>query len=123
MARKPRDSKIPDAELLIPFDVAKFGSEDDPCFGKLYSLTEPECLHCGDNEFCGTVFANDANRKRIAQENKGTALDMEIDTLELEQDIKDYAEMLDDKGIVGLLKKVRLRQRFRLTDDKLKQYL
>lgn len=43
--------------LLKGFDAKKFGSANDPCFGKLYSIKASECQNCGDSEFCSVVFS------------------------------------------------------------------
>lgn len=121
--RKIRDSKIPDEALLKPFDVAKFGSDEDPCFGTLYSLTAEECLVCGDHELCAIVFANQAHVKRVKDEKKHPALDMEIDKLELAKDIQDLNKVLVGKGFGRMLRFRRLRQRFRIDDKQINIYL
>lgn len=123
MARTIRDSKIPKENFLVPIDVSKFGTEDDPCFAVLYSLSADECQICGDAELCSVVFANRANTKRIEYEKKNPVLDMEIDALEKEKDIKDYLSNLRDKGYKGLLVRKRLKQRFRISDEKIKTYI
>ena len=120
MARTIRDSKVPDGKLLRPFDVAKFGGEDDPCFGKLYSLSAEECMVCGDHELCAIVFANKAHGKRIVAEKKNQNLDLEIDSLELQKDIKDLNKKLVGKGFGRVLRFRRLRQRFRIDDSQIK---
>jgi len=113
--RKKRDSQIPAKKLLIPFDVTKFGSDEDPCFGKLFSLMEEECQLCGDNEICEIVFANRANAKRIAEEKKIHALDMQVDALEKNKDIEDYIAKLKGKGFKPSLIRRRVKQRFKIT--------
>jgi len=123
MARTIRDSKIPNDKLLRPFDVTKFGGDDDPCFGKLYSLTAEECMVCGDHELCAIVFANSAHVKRIKEEKKNQDLDMKIDKLELAKDIKDLDKRLMGKGFGKVLRYRRLRQRFNINNDQLKIYL
>lgn len=121
--RKLRDSKIPDEALLTPIDVTKFGSDDDPCFGKLYSLTETECMHCGDNEFCAIVFANSAHKKRIDYETKHAVLDVDMDKLELVKDVKDFNKKLIAKEFGSMLRFRRMRQRFRITNEQIKTFL
>lgn len=120
MSRKSRDSKIPPQQLLTPFDVSKFGSEEDPCFGKLYSLMEEECQLCGDNEVCAIVFANRAHAKRIEQEKKTPILDLTIDKLEKDKDIKEYIAKLKKKGFKKSLIKYRVKKRFRVNMDVIK---
>ena len=123
MARTIRDSKIPDKALLRPFDVTKFGSEDDPCFGKLYSLSAEECLHCQDHEICGIVFANKMHGKRLEDERKNPTLDLEIDKLELAKDVKDMNKRLVGKGFGQVLRFRRIRQRFRISNEQIKIHL
>jgi len=118
--RKIRDSKIPDEALLRPFDVTKFGSDDDPCFGKLYSLTAEECMVCGDHEICAIVFANSAHGKRITEEKKNQNLDLQIDKLELEKDVNDLNKRLVKNGFGRMLRFRRIRQRFRIDDKQIK---
>jgi len=121
--RKARDSKVPDTKLLRPFDVTKFGGDDDPCFGKLYSLTDDECLYCGDNELCGIAYMNTLNRKRISYEKENPVLDVEIDALEKEKDVKEFVTKLRDKGFKNMLVKRRVKQRFRMTDEVVTKYI
>ncbi len=121
--RKIRDSKVPEEALLRPFDVAKFGSEDDPCFGKLYSLSEEACLVCGDHEICAIVFANLAHTKRVENEKANPTLDLEIDKLELAKDIRGLNKVLVGKGFGRILRFRRLRQRFRINDEQIKIHL
>lgn len=63
-------SSIAKANLVVPFDVTKFGTDDDPCFGKLNDPKAPECQRCGDFEFCSIVMAQNLakNRKKIEKE-------------------------------------------------------
>jgi hypothetical protein len=73
--RKPRQSQgKPD--ILKPFDVTKFGTDDDPCFGKLNDPKAPECQRCGDFEFCSIVMAQKLAQKRIKVEEKGNFKDL-----------------------------------------------
>ena len=45
--------KINNTEILNPY---YYGSESDPCFGKLFSLEAPECQLCGDRVLCQAQF-------------------------------------------------------------------
>ena len=79
--RKERTASIKPEELLKPIDFRKFGSDDDPCFGKLYDLSAKECKMCGDQELCGVVFAHNLHnvRKNIESESKFKDLDLPRD--------------------------------------------
>ena len=51
--RVAQDRFNPEAiDFSKPVDITKFGSEDDPCFGKYYDLTVKQCKICGDADFC-----------------------------------------------------------------------
>lgn len=66
------------ADINKPFDIELYGSEDDPCFGKLYDLKAHECQVCGDSEFCSIVMAQN--------------LKIATKTMEKEQRFKDVEE-------------------------------
>jgi len=77
--RQIRDKiKLSEEEMLKPLDIEKFGSDSDPCFGKLYSLSSSECKRCGDSEICGSVFAQRLNGKREIIESGKRFKDIEL---------------------------------------------
>lgn len=77
--RQIRDKiKLSEEEMLKPLDIEKFGSDSDPCFGKLYSLSSSECKRCGDSEICGSVFAQRLNSKREIIESGKRFKDIEL---------------------------------------------
>jgi hypothetical protein len=96
--RKSRDSNLREEVLLKPFDVSKFGSEDDPCFGKLYDLEEEECQYCGDHEFCGIAFTQRLKKLRQNQEKQIPMKDREIDDLEFKAEVRDFIEKKREQG-------------------------
>lgn len=71
--------KISPEEMLKPLDIEKFGSDTDPCFGKLYNLNTPECKRCGDSEICGAVFAQGLHKIRGKIEKNNRFKDLELD--------------------------------------------
>lgn len=76
--RKPRETEQK-VEYSEPIDITQFGSEDDPCFGKLYDLSTDECRRCGDSELCGLIFAqNQLKNKRKEIESKSRFKDTEL---------------------------------------------
>ena len=56
--------------------MTKFGTDDDPCFGKLNDPKAPECQRCGDFEFCAIVTAENIKRLRVKEESKTKFKDM-----------------------------------------------
>ncbi len=122
MERQSRTSRK-QPNLIEPIDVTKFGSNEDPCFGKLFSLTADECLVCGDSSLCLIVFQNNQTRKRLNEEKKLKPLDLKLDKLEWEKDITDYIKKLKRGGVKGLLLRKRIKDRFHINDERIKQYL
>ena len=77
-SRKSREKpSIKAQEFLEPIDVTQFGTDNDPCFGKLYNLAEPECKRCGDSALCGIVFGQNQNLERKQIESKNRFKDLE----------------------------------------------
>ena len=64
-------------DLLKPIDVLSLGGEDDPCFGKLHDLKAPECMECGDSEFCAIVKAQNLHKERLEIESTQRFKDIE----------------------------------------------
>jgi len=52
MRKSRQEIAIAKEEALEYMDPLQFGSASDPCFGKLYSLTDPACQACADSVFC-----------------------------------------------------------------------
>jgi len=97
--KKPRNSGISAQSLLVPFNVLDFGDPDkDPCFGKLYDLTDEDCLSCGDIEWCATVFQQNLVQRRLKEEQQGAKYDLEVGTLEYHQDIRAKYNSLVEEG-------------------------
>ena len=63
---------------LEPVNFKSIGSNNDPCFGKLYDLTTQECKICGDSELCCSVFAKNQGKTRRDIEKESEFKDMEI---------------------------------------------
>jgi hypothetical protein len=77
--RKSRKASIENPEeFLKPIDITQFGTDDDPCFGKQYNLSEPECKRCGDSELCAIVFSQNLNLERKNIEGKNRFKDLEL---------------------------------------------
>ena len=89
MARRSRkEIEIEDEQLLSYMNPLDFGTEKDPCFGKLFSLTAEECTICGDATFCASRYKlrlaaqitdfDDNNPSIKLQENKLSAAEVAI---------------------------------------------
>lgn len=76
-SRKERITNFKDELLLRPFDVTKFGSDNDPCFGKKYDLSADECQECGDIELCAIAFSHKQTLLRLKKEEKFPMKDLE----------------------------------------------
>jgi hypothetical protein len=86
MANNRKSRKMVDKEdynILKPIDILTLGSEDDPCFGKLHDLKAPECMECGDAEFCSIMKAQNLHKERIKVESKQRFKDIEESDFEM----------------------------------------
>lgn len=109
--REPRDTKDK-PDLIIPIDLTIFGTENDPCFGKLHDLTAPECRQCGDSELCAIATSHANSKKRFKLESQQSFKDME----DTEQDLKEkrvrrYINKRLEKGktLNGSIKRAAIR--------------
>ena len=118
-----RDSKVPLESLLKPFDVTKFGTEDDPCFGKHHDLNADECQICGDIEICSIATMQNRLSMRKLLENETKYKDLEEAELIRNKQIKDFVEKLRSKNLPTSVIRVRLKTRFGLTHTKTKQWI
>lgn len=79
-------------DLLKPVTIEQLGTKDDPCFGKHYSISAPECQRCGDCELCAIVVGQKNHIKRAKEEKKGAFKDTEkpkvLDKKEVRKRIK-----------------------------------
>jgi len=96
--------------------------EADPCFGKLYDLMDDTCLSCGDIEWCATIFHQKLIKSRLDEEKKGNNLDLVIDGLEFERDVRDfYKAQLETLGGRKVKAISNTSKRFNTTRPKIKQ--
>ncbi len=96
--RRRRDRSVPVSSFLTPINIRDFGGEDDPCFGKEYDMTTPECQSCGDQEMCAIAFLGKVKQKRLEYEKANPVKDLEISDLEFKKAIKDFVESGIDRG-------------------------
>lgn len=120
--RKIRDKiEVSEAEMLKPLDIEKFGSKNDPCFGKLYNLGTKECKRCGDSEICGSVFSQYLNKERKNIESTTRFKDIELSPAQ--RDVHNYIKKLKKKDYKDS-KVIRLVKRmFRLNRDEVLKYM
>jgi hypothetical protein len=108
MAKEKRESRknpdFDDLNKLKPIDLSILGTDDDPCFGKLYNLSEDECQRCGDSEFCAIKMAQTQKVKRTEIESTQRFLDIE------EEGGKDIDDVTDSLTVVRkvIRRKIRL---------------
>jgi len=86
MAKRRSRSIIAEQQgpIVEPFDITKFGGEEDPCFGKYNDPKAKECQICGDFEFCQIVTAENLKKTRLLEEKKTEFKDLN-DTPDLEK--------------------------------------
>lgn len=116
--RQARNSNVRPEFLLTPFDVMKFGSEEDPCFGKLYDLSELECQNCGDQEQCSILFLSKLRKKRLETEKKFPMKDLEIDNLEFKKEVRDYISKKRGQGFTDIKIKRFVKKKFNINPTK-----
>lgn len=85
MTRQKRNSKIPQEQFLVPLDITRLGSEDDPCFGKHWDPRVAECKRCGDSEACTIAMQNKLTLRRGVIEGKKSFMDLVEPKVEGEQ--------------------------------------
>lgn len=57
---------------MMPITLDQLGTDDDPCFGKHYDSSAPECQRCGDSELCLIKQAqlNSLTRAKIEEQQR-----------------------------------------------------
>lgn len=118
-----RDSKVPTKDLLTPFDPTKFGTEDDPCFGKHHSLNSDECQICGDIEICAIATMQNQLSMRALLEKENKYKDLEEAEMIRNQEIKSFIEGCRSRGMSDALIRVKLKPKFNLTYGQTKLYV
>lgn len=126
MAKQRKSRKKPSIEqdkFLKPIDITKFGTEDDPCFGKLYNLAEPECKRCGDSGLCGIVFGQNLNlkRKEIEKDSKFKDLEEAPKTKQENNSLKEWVKNKKKEGLSRQDVIVKAKKTFGSTRDEIKE--
>ena len=97
--RKPR-KETPNLDFSKPIDITIFGSENDPCFGKLHDDTDSACKQCGDSELCAIIKSQYQHLLRGKIEKKQPFIDKEMPDQPLSLDRNAF-----DKALITYLKK------------------
>lgn len=119
-----KNIKEDDIDLLVPVDITLLGSDEDPCFGKLHDLKAPECMECGDADFCALVKAQNLHKKRLVIENNQRFKDIEeADQIlaNTKEKIKKDIEEAKKSGAKRLKTILRLSEKYGISKDIIKQ--
>lgn len=126
-ARKKLSKTVDITKPITPMDITKFGTEDDPCFGKLHDLTEDACKRCGDSTLCSIAFNQGTLRLREQEESKGRFKDLEIDApKKTKEDTKEINKFIKKKlkdGTVSLVLARLLVSKFKITKVRAKELI
>lgn len=105
MVKKGKSNKPKKADAIAfvetkdikPINLKDLGTKHDPCFGKIYDLSKPECKQCGDSELCAIAMSQNLNisRKELNDQNKYKDLETLLDV----KGIKKYIRSLKRKGL------------------------
>lgn len=122
MAKKKRKArkKTKGVSFTKPIDISKFGTEKDPCFGKLYNLSTDECKRCGDSELCGVIFSQKAHDKRKKIEKKKRFKDIEL-TEEENPSLTKWVQEKKDEGLTRSKVIKKAKRTFGSTRDEIKK--
>lgn len=88
-----------------PINVTKFGSDDDPCFGKHYDMTTKQCKICGDAEFCQIKTGQNQHLLRDQKSSEKEYLDYNPETKEIVTDSKHECDKSTKKKVVRFMKR------------------
>lgn len=111
-------------DMTKPLDISKFGSDEDPCFGKLYDLNAKQCKICADSDFCAIKMSQTQNVKR-KELNKQNEFIEEFDIVNkvdktTKKKAKKFMQRRIDKGHKGMLIRKAAMKNYGLTKDQAK---
>lgn len=123
-SRKKISKKVDMSKPLMPIDITKFGTDDDPCFGKLHDLTQDECKRCGDSSLCSIVMNQDTLKLRAAEEKGNRFKDLELGAAKpSDKEIKTFIKKLLDKGTMRLKIRSKVIAKFGLSRDEVNKLI
>ena len=102
--RKPRSKIIktkPDLGIPIPMEL--LGTDEDPCFGKLFDPRVDECKRCGDSEICAIAMGQKNHLLRKGIEEDKAFKDLEELEIKPTKDKKEIRRLVK-KRIRGMVK-------------------
>lgn len=97
MNRKPHKKKKVKIDIMKPILFTDLGTENDPCFGKHYSITASECKRCGDSDVCAILCQNNMHKEYQEQESKNRFKDVEEGQL-IDKQNRKLEKLLITKG-------------------------
>lgn len=117
-SRKKLSKKTDMTKPILPMDILKFGTDEDPCFGKLHDLTEDACKRCGDSSLCSIVLNQDTKKLRAKEEKDGRFKDIELSApAPTEKDIKKFIKAKLEKGTITVLIKKQVIKKFGISKE------
>lgn len=124
MARK-RESRdeLPELDLTTPLDILSLGGDEDVCFGKHHDLKAPECIECGDSDFCMIVYSQNLSKTRLDIESKQRFKDIEEaddDLTRKKAEAKVYINGRKDDGLPRIKTIIKTSKKFNLPKDVVK---
>lgn len=124
-SRKKISKKVDITKPLLPIDILEFGTDNDPCFGKHYDLTEDECKICGDCHLCSIVFNQKTENKRskIEKENRFKDLELTNGVSFDKKEVNKFISKLLGKGIPRLKIIRKTMDKFSLEKSKVKELI
>lgn len=104
-----------EVDFTMPITIDKFGTDEDPCFGKHYSPKAKECGVCGDCEICMIIQAQTQKVLRSKVESEGSFKDLEETRVPMEELHKYIVKMIKkeyDKSIRFNLLCAKVKKKF-----------
>ncbi|RLF06834.1 MAG: hypothetical protein DRJ64_04085 [Thermoprotei archaeon] len=121
MARRSRrEVEIEEEQLLSYMNPLELGTDKDPCFGKLFSLTAEECQICGDAVFCASRFKLKMSMKIAEHEKDNPTIDLPGDRLKA---ATKYIEGKLGKGVAEKLIYKMAKKRFNISKEIINQII
>lgn len=120
MEKRKKRNKIDKSkvDMMKPIvDIGIFGSENDPCFGKLFSLDANECQRCGDNEICAIVTAQKNKVRRENVESKGSFKDLEEVDIFIHNSLKNLVITNNITRLKELIQRIQKEYLFKTPEE------
>ena len=115
-----------DLDLFKPLNLKVLGSDDDPCFGKLYDLVAPECKVCGDSEFCSIITAQNLKIRNLEMEAEKRFKDVEEgekNNINKRNNARKLIQEYQKRGLNKFKILIKVSKETNLSKDEVKQLL